>query len=435
MDDVFQSIGADTAENSKSMRDSTILGDANALSFLMKQSYDLSKKNTARFHLQNDLSVIWIDGDKISSDVCWSATAQLDSLKLIISASLAPAEESMLPSSSCKLTVPVLKSMLQKCVRRRRPKSAVKLSAALMYKSNLDLLRRVPVIVLEDSFLHPDYAFLVWLMTACSSGKEPYIPPPSLVQHAYGIIYQIAACPWRDELHRSTEGATESFMQVSPADDKNLVFSKTLINSMLIRAKYGGMAGDVSMLYAYAGVWKERLGLRVGSSLVQSDFNPVLMEEMSENKPHWNQMLHVIHAKARAQWEQSQPTIAPEILTKDDICLEGLDFHCSQVLPHVVLRNHEVYKKLLQVVEGHNVTERFPPGDLMGMARQKIQQDRILNLCCQAMWHCSAGVNLRRSIFASTAVSTKPSLQMQSAWQILKEPVKQYAKTYVMQRF
>jgi hypothetical protein len=36
----------------------------------------------------------------------------------------------------------------------------------LAEKSLGDLLRRLPIIMLEDSTLHPDFPFLVWLMVA-----------------------------------------------------------------------------------------------------------------------------------------------------------------------------------------------------------------------------------------------------------------------------
>lgn len=35
-------------------------------------------------------------------------------------------------------------------------------------KSFDDLIRRLPIIILEDSFLHPDFDLLVWLMVANS---------------------------------------------------------------------------------------------------------------------------------------------------------------------------------------------------------------------------------------------------------------------------
>mmetsp|Transcript_34819 Transcript_34819/g.68536 ORF Transcript_34819/g.68536 Transcript_34819/m.68536 type:complete len:379 (-) Transcript_34819:847-1983(-) len=66
------------------------------------------------------------------------------------------------------LSVPVLKSMLQKCVRRRRPMPSVRIAMELAQKSWSDLIRRLPLIVLEDSLLHPDFPLLVWLVVADS---------------------------------------------------------------------------------------------------------------------------------------------------------------------------------------------------------------------------------------------------------------------------
>jgi hypothetical protein len=129
-----------------------------------------------------------------------------------------------------KLSVPVLKSMLQKSIRRRRPRPAMRLACALYKKSPLDLLRRLPIIVLEDGMFHPDFALLVWLMVACSTPgstnmnmntaidnndnqhtnidhnininhhKEAFVPPPPLMDRVYRIVYELAACPWRDEV-------------------------------------------------------------------------------------------------------------------------------------------------------------------------------------------------------------------------------------------
>lgn len=59
-----------------------------------------------------------------------------------------------------------LKSILQKSIRRRAPLPSVRVAMELADKSLGDLLRRLPVIMLEDSFLHQDMGLLVWLMAA-----------------------------------------------------------------------------------------------------------------------------------------------------------------------------------------------------------------------------------------------------------------------------
>jgi len=62
--------------------------------------------------------------------------------------------------------IPVLKSILQKSIRRKRPLPSTKVAMELADKSLGDLLRRLPIIILEDSTLHPRFPFIVWLMVA-----------------------------------------------------------------------------------------------------------------------------------------------------------------------------------------------------------------------------------------------------------------------------
>lgn len=59
-----------------------------------------------------------------------------------------------------------LKSILQKSIRRRAPLPSVRVAMELADKSFGDLIRRLPIIMLEDSFLHEDIGLLVWLMAA-----------------------------------------------------------------------------------------------------------------------------------------------------------------------------------------------------------------------------------------------------------------------------
>ena len=43
---------------------------------------------------------------------------------------------------------------------------AVRVAMELADKSWGDLIRRLPIIILEDSTLHPDFPLLIWLMVA-----------------------------------------------------------------------------------------------------------------------------------------------------------------------------------------------------------------------------------------------------------------------------
>ena len=78
-------------------------------------------------------------------------------------------------SKTLPMKVPVLKSVLQKSIRRRRPLPAVRVAMELADKSWGDLIRRLPIIILEDSILHHDFPLLIWLMVADSKASKNYI--------------------------------------------------------------------------------------------------------------------------------------------------------------------------------------------------------------------------------------------------------------------
>lgn len=100
------------------------------------------------------------------------------SLELTISSSIPFLQEGLtrhrLVRVHSRLSVAHLKSCLQKSIRRRAPLPAVRVAMELADKSWGDLIRRLPIIVLEDSTLHPDFPLLVWLMVADSKVRHSY---------------------------------------------------------------------------------------------------------------------------------------------------------------------------------------------------------------------------------------------------------------------
>ena len=200
-----------------------------------------------------------------------------------------------------RLSVPVLKSILQKGIRRRKPLPSVRVASELADKSLGDLLRRLPIILLEDSTLHPSLPFLVWLMMAVS--KE-YQPPLSLLKRMMGIVFEMASCRWQDSLqprkrqqssstgsdnndesnidmeyqhrgfltlaslhkpkgaaNRNSEDDSDQREQQTRTTEVVLNDDELMVWSILMRGQYGGMVGDVRMLQGYAELWYERFTL------------------------------------------------------------------------------------------------------------------------------------------------------------------------------
>lgn len=89
----------------------------------------------------------------------------------------------------------LVKSMLQKGVRRRMSTSVAHLAIECAVVNLSDFLRRLPIICIEDGALHPGIPVIVWLMMAQSKG---FTPPPSLVEYCAAVITEIAESRHRD---------------------------------------------------------------------------------------------------------------------------------------------------------------------------------------------------------------------------------------------
>ena len=140
------------------------------------------------------------------------------------------------------------------------------------------LVRRLPVIAVEDSAALPCIVPAVWYMMALSpTEKSPatYKPTEQDVLVLCACAAQLAAHGSRDRFPPPRKGRSEL-----PTNGTNL--------ALLIRAAYGGMKGDVAML-------RER-----AHSTAASD-------------------------AASSPW--LAPVAAPPVLRPGDWLLEGVDFH------------------------------------------------------------------------------------------------------------
>ena len=106
---------------------------------------------------------------RLGDSTSYDERHQQKALELTMSSSLPSStiqriENMRLVRKHSRLSVSQLKSCLQKSIRRRAPLPAVRVAMELADRSWADLIRRLPIIVLEDSTLHPDFGLLVWLM-------------------------------------------------------------------------------------------------------------------------------------------------------------------------------------------------------------------------------------------------------------------------------
>jgi hypothetical protein len=172
----------------------------------------------------------------------WDGIIHLD---LVCSVKPAPYT---IPDPEHRYTFALLKSTLQKLVRRRKAESAVRVAWQMMSQDMDQTLRRIPIIMMEDACLHPKLPQLVWLMMAHSKGWELN---RSQVECILDIVHDIASTPYRDSI---------------PMSDDEYPFKNTLcenynplLMALMCRVCYGGTKGDMGFMKRFITLWHHRM--------------------------------------------------------------------------------------------------------------------------------------------------------------------------------
>lgn len=229
--------------------------------------------------------------------------------------------------------VPVLKSMLQKAVRRQEGGRAKGLAALMLRVSADDLLRRLPIIMIEDATLHPALPVLVWLTAASSKG---YLPSAAMRSTVLAVVAELARCKYRDAVPSTSAPLPQ--VRFRDLEDCSDGAARTLIASLLVRASYGGTSGDLAMLRSMCGLWRSRLtGMDTAPQLSYPSTSPHPYLAGSfvadlEASP-WSAAVLACHYMVGDESE-GKGSVGNGV----ESCLlkEGIDFHCDgNLLRHV----------------------------------------------------------------------------------------------------
>jgi len=173
-------------------------------------------------------------------------------------------------------SVHILKSNLQKCVRRRDSGRGLVSGWALLCQDPVEMLRRLPVIIAEDALVHPRlYVELVWLMAAVSKGYRLSWADAAAV---------MAALVTALETTERVAIYADPPVAAAAAD----LWKDPLAVALMIRAEFGGMDHDCSFL--------KRLAIRAATNTLPVDTaEPVLVEhDIDPVQPHEHILLEAI---------------------------------------------------------------------------------------------------------------------------------------------
>lgn len=248
-------------------------------------------------------------------------------------------------------SVSLLKSNLQKAVRRRCRRAAVRTAWQLMRQDMNEFLRRMPVIIVEDSLLHPQYDKLVWLMCAFTKGFRLF--SLRMVAMLLQLVADTASMGVRDFTSCPAEAAQLPVAEVIrkwfrslPRVASNAVDCGTspwsLVLALLARRAFGGMSFDIHMLECAASMWFGRLcdpaGLCAGSAPaaeIESDCpSSSVSSSLSSAKVAYDRVWKQFRDAELSQQDGSS-VASPDLrgcFCAQDRLLFAVDFHCSSIL-------------------------------------------------------------------------------------------------------
>ncbi len=201
-----------------------------------------------------------------------------------------------------------LKSLLQKAIRRKNMDVAVKCAYHYILLDLQDFLRRLPIIIIEDTSLHIVYPTLIWLMIVSTLKESTFVFDKVIYEYLIGIVYVVAQIPnYHDissttNLNESIIGKNELHTFIIAQHSKKEPL-KSLIYSLLLRKAYGGMKCDLEMLERYAHIWST---LEYDSKyLNKMNIRPIMLESIP-------------------------------LLQLNEWIVEAIDFHCvPQILTYI----------------------------------------------------------------------------------------------------
>ncbi len=139
----------------------------------------------------------------------------------------------------------LLKSALQKAVRRKEIQQAINIASHIINQENglCELCRRLPIIAIEDSSVNSMFPTMIWYMLATS--HKSYEHDESDIEFILQFVHEITQSNIRDIMNSEYSGEAP-IIEPQQSD---------IVNSILIREAYGEMKGDMRMLRHAAHIW------------------------------------------------------------------------------------------------------------------------------------------------------------------------------------
>ncbi len=150
-------------------------------------------------------------------------------------------ENDFIPKISTNLSVPLLKSNLQKAIRRCNKDITLTTSIALLEKDPLSFLRRLPIIFVEDVCLLESLPIIIWFMMADKEYKLTNFDIKLILNIVINLCHNTSFFDYKMNTWK------EEYSVYEHKDLQNLPIHNELLG-LYYRSLYGGMKGDIKLL-------------------------------------------------------------------------------------------------------------------------------------------------------------------------------------------
>jgi len=177
----------------------------------------------------------------------------------------------LMPKIQTQATIPLLKSNLQKAIRRCQTHIAVNSALAIIQKDPIELLRRLPIIYIEDVCLMDTYSIPVWLMMT----EKEHVVDLTDTDILLNIVKQLCECAL---YYDDSVDYTSPTFKLAHHTLKEFEHKDSLL-SLFYRSQYGGMKCDIKMLTNSIYYYRERpseIQKSIYDSIDYVNFDPYL---------------------------------------------------------------------------------------------------------------------------------------------------------------
>lgn len=300
----------------------------------------------------------------------------------------------------CKLyhNVNLMKSHLQKCVRRQKPHHAVSSAKYFMQMDLIGFLRRLTIIMIEDVGYQEFYSTLLWLMVACSisNGSNGSDSGPFQMRHVHrqwilGVVYHICTIPeydspifkigWTQKYHFPNVHAKnpETVTRIRNGKWQNSLLQSeifknvngnlkiiSLFYNLQFRKAFGGMKCDKIMLENMTYRWMERF--------------------FSYESKYFYKKIHKFNDFKNIKWKLEKD------MEPDDWEIAGVDFHpCPQMIGWLADEfsdlDPDVIKEVIWIKRSSINTRRWTYDDKRRSPyNYDFSESKLSRLDCEAIW-------------------------------------------------